>query len=282
MQLKARPLLLNTLLAAGDDGQTVRAAIASCRLFGIRENSVRVALVRLAAEGLIESAGRGTYRLGRRAQALARDVATWRTAESRVRNWDGGWIVVHVGALGRSDRVALRSRNRALALLGLRELDRGLHVRPDNLVGGVDEARARLLKLGLDETASVFVATGFDPERDVRARALWDGKALTRTYRTTRLQLERWLARADSLAPDAAAREAFLLGNDAIRLLVFDPLLPAPLVDVDERRAFAAAVRRHEEVGRAAWRRLRLAPGIGNVAQPHSFDSELLAAGTRP
>jgi phenylacetic acid degradation operon negative regulatory protein len=282
VKLSARNLILNTLLAAGGRGQTVREAIASCALFGIRENSVRVALVRLAAEGLIETAGRGKYRLGRRATPLARDVATWRKAEDRVRDWSGGWITVHVGALGRSNRATLRSRNRALALLGLRELDRGLYVRPDNLAGGVGEVRGRLRKLGLDDAAAVFVGTGFDPEREARARKLWDGKALTQAYRTTRRKLDRWLAHAGSLAPEAAARDAFLLGNDAIRLLVFDPLLPAPLVDVDERRAFAAAVLRHEAAGRTVWGRLRLTPGGGDVSPPHSFEFEPLAAHTRP
>jgi phenylacetic acid degradation operon negative regulatory protein len=279
--LKARSLILNTLLAAGDTGQTVRQAIASCGLFGIRENSVRVALVRLAAEGLIESTGRGAYRLGTRGVALARDVATWRTAESRVRAWDGGWIAAHVGALGRSNRAALRSRDRALALLGLRELDPGLYVRPDNLSGGVEIARTRLRRLGLEEAAAIFIATGFDPSREARARGLWDGKALTRNYRATRQKLERWLAGAASLRPDVAAREAFLIGNDAIRTLVFDPLLPAPLVDVDERRALGAAVLRHDEAGRAMWQRLGLAPIRMEVAQPHSFDLDTLPARSR-
>jgi len=281
VKLTARNLILNTLLAAEGHGQTVREAIATCALFGIRENSVRVALVRLAADKLIEATGRGTYRLGRRATALARDVATWRTAEARVRDWNGGWITVHVGALGRSNRVALRARNRALALLGLRELDRGLYVRPDNLLGGVGEVRGRLRKLGLDDAAAVFVATGFDSDREARARTLWDGTALTQSYRSTSRKLERWRTRAGSLAPEVAAREAFLLGNDAIRLLVFDPLLPEPLIDGSERRAFAALVLRHEEAGRALWRRLRLTPGSGDIAPPHSFDFEPLAALTR-
>jgi phenylacetic acid degradation operon negative regulatory protein len=281
VKLTARNLILNTLLAAEGRSQTAREAIASCALFGIRDNSVRVALVRLRADGLIETRGRGSYRLGRRARALALDVATWRTAESRVCDWSGGWITVHVGALGRSNRVALRSRNRALALLGLRELDRGLYVRPDNLFGGVVEVRARLRNLGLDDAAAVFVATGFDAQRDARARTLWDVSALTRAYRSTTRQLERWRTRAGSLAPEIAARDAFLLGNDAIRLLVFDPLLPEPLVDVGERRAFASVVLRHEEAGRAFWRGLRLTPGSGDVATPHSFDFEPLAALTR-
>lgn len=69
---------------------SARAAINACALFGIRENSVRVALVRLGATGIIEAAGRGTYRLGPKAAQLANDVASWRDIEQRVCDWHGG------------------------------------------------------------------------------------------------------------------------------------------------------------------------------------------------
>lgn len=281
MRFSPRSLILNLLLAAEERGQSARELIVGCALFGVRENSVRVALVRLAAEGLVEATRRGAYRLGPRAAALAADVATWREAETRVRNWDGGWVTAHVGALGRSDRVALRARDRALAMLGLRELDRGLYVRPDNLAGGVVSARDRLHKLGLDEAAAVFVAMGFDADREVRARGLWDGAALNRGYRATRVALERWRSRAGSLDVETAAREAYVLGNDAIRLLVFDPLLPAPLVDVGERRALATAVREHDRIGRELWRRLSLASAGGETTLPDSFETSALGAHTR-
>jgi phenylacetic acid degradation operon negative regulatory protein len=280
----ARSLILNLLLASAERGQSVRELIAACALFAIRENSVRVALVRLAADGLIEPEGRGAYKLGPRAAKLASDVATWRSAEDRVRDWTGDWIVAHVGALGRSNRVKLRSRDRALAMLGMREIERGLYVRPDNLAGGVEEVRSRLDKLGLDEDAAVFVARDFDQEREARARRLWDGDALTQAYRSTRLDLERWHAQADSLDAETAAREAYLLGNDAIRLLVFDPLLPEPLVNVEERRALAAAVLSHDQAGRTLWQRLRLARGSAGhgVAMPHSLQLAPHTAPTRP
>jgi len=281
---QTRSLILNLLLASDERGQSARELIASCALFAIRENSVRVALVRLTADGLIEPAGRGAYRLGPRAAVLADDVATWRSAEERVRDWTGGWTVVHVGTLGRSNRVKLRARDRALAMLGLRELERGLYVRPDNLAGGVEEVRSRLNRLGLDADAAVFVAMDFDAQREARARRLWDGEALTQTYRSTRLELERWQAQVESLDNETAAREAYLLGNDAIRLLVFDPLLPEPLVDVNERRALAAAVRSHDQVGRTLWRRLSLARDNADhaAAPPHSLQFAPHPAPTRP
>lgn len=254
---KPRSLILNLLLGGGGGPLSARAAVASCALFGLRENTVRVALVRLAAAGLVEAAGRGAYRLGPNAAQLAADVATWRSAGQRLRDWDGGWIAVHAGPLGRSDRAALRARDRALGLLGLRELDRGLYLRPDNLAGGVDAARERLFRLGLEPDAAVFVARGLDAGREARARALWDGAALDRGYHDTCRRLDEWLAHADGLELDVAAREAFLLGNEAIRQLVFDPLLPAPLVDAGARRRFIDAVVRFDAAGQAIWKRFQ-------------------------
>lgn len=262
-----RQLILNLLLAADDGEISARDAVASAALFGIRENSARVALARLAAGGLIEASGRGTYRLGPNGAGLAADVATWRMAEQRVKAWQGGWVAVHVAALGRSDRVALRARDRALALLGLCELDRGFFIRPDNLVGGVAGVRERLHKLGVEEDAVVFLASELDAAREKQARALWDGKALTKSYRQTRQKLEKWLQRAAALEPEVAARESFLLGNEAIRQLVFDPLLPEPLVDSGERHAFALAVQQFDRAGHEIWRRLWQAPAAPAAAR---------------
>jgi phenylacetic acid degradation operon negative regulatory protein len=251
-----RHLLLNLLTAADDQSLSARDAIAACALFGITENSVRVTLVRLAAAGLIEAAGRGSYRLGPNATGLAADVAGWRQAEQRLRDWNGDWVAVHVGNLGRSDRTALRVRDRALALLGLCELERGLYLRPDNLLGGVGAVRDRLYKLGLDSDAAVFRLADLDPARDARARGLWDGEALNRRYRDITQRLDAWLAKADALEPEAAARESYLLGNDAIRHMVFDPLLPEPLVDTAARRACADLVQHFDRAGHDIWRQL--------------------------
>ena len=251
---RPRQLVLRLLLGAGGTPLTARDAVRACALFGIPANGVRVALARLAAASLVEPVERGAYRLGPGASTLAADVAAWRDANARLRDWDGDWIAVHVGALGRSNRVALRTRGRALGLLGLREFDRGLHLRPENLAGGVAAVRDRLMRLGLERDAAVFRAGGFDAGHERRARALWDGKALERGYRATRARLERWLANAPRLDLDTAARESFLLGDEAIRRLVFDPLLPRPLVDEQERAAFVDAVTRFDAAGQAIWK----------------------------
>ena len=89
-----RKLILNLLLAAEGTPLSAADAVRACGFFGIRENSVRVALVRLSAEGLLTSAGRGAYQLGPGALNLAHVLASWRQAESLVRDWQGGWIMV--------------------------------------------------------------------------------------------------------------------------------------------------------------------------------------------
>ncbi|RZI84805.1 MAG: PaaX family transcriptional regulator [Rubrivivax sp.] len=253
MSLTAKNLTLDLLLAAGSEPLPVRHLLAAAALFGIPANNLRVALARLSSDGMIESVGRGTYQLTASANELAADVATWRSACERVRPWQGGHVTVNCGALGRSDRAALRHRERALNMLGLKELDRGLFVRPDNLQGGIDEVRRRLYTLGLERDASVFVATDFDSERNARLHALWDGTALNDAYGRLESQLAEWTARAHQLTIEDAARESYLLGRKAIRQVVFDPLLPAPLVDVDARQRFVHAVLAFDQLGRGIW-----------------------------
>lgn len=261
-------LILNLLLAAGGEPLSASDAVASCQLFGIRENSVRVALVRLNAAGLIESVGRGAYRLGPQAATLAADIASWRHAEQRVCDWDGSWLMVSTAGLRRSDRAALRLRERALALAGFETLAPELHVRPDNLVGHAEGARHRLQQLGLDPDAHVFVARDLAPELDQRARQLWADKHLDQSYARTRHKLDAWLQGADQLELETAARESYVLGNEAIRQLVFDPLLPHPLVDANARSDFLKAVIAFDAAGHRIWQ--RLLPSLRGDAAPPS------------
>jgi phenylacetic acid degradation operon negative regulatory protein len=222
-------------------------------VFDISEPSARVALTRLSAAGLIESAGRGSYRLGCSAQTVAREVGSWRDVERKVRAWNGTYVCAHVEAAVALDRAEAKRRLRALHLVGLRELGRGLWIRPDNLEGSVDAIRERLARLGAAVT--VFAAQGFDAETEARIPGLWDRKKLDLSYRKSRELLTGWLEQASALDDEAAARESFLLGGAAIRQIVFDPLLPSPFVDTAARRAFVDTMRSFDRVGRSIWQR---------------------------
>ncbi|WP_105027997.1 hypothetical protein [Limnobacter sp. SAORIC-690] len=83
----AKSLILDLLLASKGRPLSAKQAIAACGIFDISVNNTRVALVRLSAEGLIESAGRALYQLTDDAHTLADDVAAWRTRSTRVRPW---------------------------------------------------------------------------------------------------------------------------------------------------------------------------------------------------
>jgi len=255
MKLNAKHLILDLLLAS-EDALSARDAIAACQLFALSENSVRVALTRLSAEGLIEAAERGSYQLSATALELAGDIATWRTAEQRMRAWLGGYLVVFSAGLGRTDRTALRKRERALHLLGFKELEKGLHIRPDNIEDNIDSVRKRLYSLGLERDAAVFSAHDFEPSQQLQIRNLWDSEALNTRYRQLHQQMSTWLERVTTLEPEAAARESFLLGSKAIRQVVFDPLLPEPFIDSAARHAFIDMVRHFDHVGHTIWRQI--------------------------
>ncbi len=261
--MNTKRLILNLLLAAGSEPLPVRSIVAAGELMGVSGNNVRVTLARLGADSLVESVGRGEYRLGEAGAALASEVAGWRERLGLLRRWRGGYLAVACGGLGRSDRSALRRRERALELTGFKALEGDLWLRPDNLVGGATRMRERLLRLQLtagqapvEARAPVFRTTDWSDEDQQRLRELWDVAEIERGYRETRARLEQWLRGAQRLTPQVAARQSFLLGDAALRLWVFDPLLPEELVDPELRREFVACVVRFDEAGQRIWRTL--------------------------
>jgi phenylacetic acid degradation operon negative regulatory protein len=260
----------------------VRALVAAAGLFGIGENSLRVALARLLAGGMIERDERGEYRLGRRAAAVQQQVRFWRRIEDRVRGWDGGWIGVHTGALRRESRSTLERRRRALRFLGFRELVPGLEVRPDNLSASLEALRRELAELGLPTVAPVFAIARIDASSDVAARALWDGNALVAEYRRSRAELASSEARLPGLSTRESMVESFLLGGRVIRQIVLDPLLPEPIVSAAERRDLVAAMRRYDKLGHACWRaffaQYRLTSMRAPVHSDAAHDAEAIPA----
>ena len=253
MRPTAKSLILDLLSTLRRGSMPVRALVAAGSFFGIEENALRVALTRLLARGLVERDERGQYRAGSRAGALDRWIKRWRALDQAVRPWDGTWVA----ALGITARTADRGSRgeplRALRFLAFRELVPGVHVRPDNLAGGVAGLRGQLSALGLAPSVLVTALHELDRLTEARARRLWDVRALRRTYREARAALTASEARLPRIPPREAMVESFLLGGRSIRQLVLDPLLPESLVPAAEREALVAAMRRYDRVGRASW-----------------------------
>jgi phenylacetic acid degradation operon negative regulatory protein len=251
VHLTAKSFILDLLSTLGGRSMPVRALVAAAGLFGIEANSLRVGLARLLAAGTVERDERGEYRLGEKAQAVQHQVVSWRRLEEHVRPWRGGWIGVHAGDLNRAHR---RRSERAFRFFGFRELAPGFEVRPDNLALTLPELRHELVALGVPQRTPVFVITELDEHSQTGARSLWDTRALVAEYRRSCAELAESEERLPKLPASQAMVESFLLGGRVIRQLVLDPLLPEPIVDVAERRALLAAMRRYDKLGHACWR----------------------------
>lgn len=252
--MKPRPksVVLDLLSTLKGHSAPVRFLVAAAGVFGIDSNATRVAITRLLAAGLIERDERGAYRTGAAAAPILKRLNSWRRLETRTREWDGTWIGAAPEACCCSKdarAVALR----ALGFTGMREFAPGLWLRPDNLEGGLTAAREALRSLGLPEGVPVFTLRDFDAAGEARARALWDAEAVGRQYRSLAAELERSAAKLLQMDERRAMAECFLLGGEAIRLIVLDPLLPDAIVPTAERDNLVRATIAYDEIGRRCW-----------------------------
>lgn len=249
----AKSLILDLLLAFEGQPLSAKQAIAACRIFDISVNNTRVALVRLSAEGLIESAGRAMYQLSTDAHRLADDVASWRSRSQRLRPWNGDYVILQAEKLTRSEAKAKRARERALQMTGFQPLNDSLYVRPNNIEESVEALRQRLHKLGLEPETLVFQASQFSSEIESSLIKKWNPAELGNTYANLSAKMATWLSRHRELEVEVAARESFILGGSAIKHVVYDPFLPSEWIDVSQRERFIDMVHRVDAAGKKIW-----------------------------
>ncbi len=253
--LTPKALLLDLLRVARPASVPVQALVGVGKLFGLTGNALRVALTRLSARGLVESDERGSYRLAPSSDPVSEHVEAWRLGEARTTLWDGEWLAASLPRGG--GRTARRHSVRALGMLGFAEGLDGLHVRPDNLRGGVARVREQLGALGLEDRSELFTARGFDAALVERwTRKLWPLARLERSYATTLGALERSARRVIGLPLERAVVETFRVGGNAIRVLATDPLLPDAILRSHKRRALTHAMLAYDRLGREVWARL--------------------------
>ena len=249
----APDLILDLLVAHGG----TLPVLALCRagsLMGIGQSAVRVGLTRLAGQGKIVRGARGCYALNLSGPALARDVDDWGHKGSQTAAWRGHWLAVQDAGVLRSDKTAWRRHSLALELRGLAPFQPGLHVRPDNLKGGVTAVRTQLLDLGLSPQALVFRLAGLDPARQAAACKLWKVDALLAEYRRLQKALEQSGTRLKKLKLENAVRESLLLGRAVIAQLIRDPLLPPELMPPEARLALVRTMQSYQREALALWR----------------------------
>ncbi len=229
---------------------SVPGLVRGGELLGVSPNALRVALSRLAASGELVVEGRGQYALSEARQRAVAHVRTFRTGFAARVPWKGGFIGVLTADLPRRNPTLVRRRERALELVGLRAYRHGLYVRPDNLEGGRAVVAAHLSRLGLDDAATV-IGVSIDQVHEVEA--LYDVRA--DTSRAAALETRvRTLLREFRRPKHTLAAKSFFLGDEVLRFLARDPLLPESMADPAARRALAEAMSALDETAYALWR----------------------------
>lgn len=253
--MKPKHLIVNLLFAA-DEPVSSQVLVEVCRLFGITQNNARVTLARLTADKLVEAPRRGYYRLGEGAIPAVGVLNDWPNHEAQVCDWHNDWIGVFIGALGRTDRTGLRRRMRVLNLAGFEELEQGLFIRPNNLKGGVETLRKRLYQLGLESQARVFRLDSFSDAEQQQAITLWDVDALTALYQQECDDMQQWMANADQLTVEEGARQSFVMGDEVLRNIAYDPMLPSEMIDTELRAKRVAMMVEYDRVGKSYFYKL--------------------------
>lgn len=248
------PTLILDLLVGGGRAMTAEAICRAGALMGVADATMRVSLTRLKAAGKVHCHARGLYRITPAAHPLREAVIQLHRKRMQCRPWIlGDWIAIHDAAVSKADRTAYRHHLLALALLGFSELRAGLHVRPDNFVGGVKGRLNRLRALGLADQAFGFRLSRLEGGFEAQARALWDVEALIRTDQRFLAALETRGAASGRIPLDAVVRESLLLGRMVIAHLVRDPLLPPQLMAGAARERLLSEMTSHQAQARSLW-----------------------------
>lgn len=206
VQLSARSVLLSVLLGAHPAWATPAVLVDLTAGFGIKEQTLRVTLTRMAAAGDLVRSADG-YQLSDR--LLDRQRRQDAALHPVTRGDDGSWLTAVITATGAGarSRAALRGALRDARFGELRE---GVWLRPDNLAAELPEifdGRVRVLRARDGDQAGL-------------AALLWDLPTWAATGRTLLVQMAE--------AEDVPAR--FVLAAAIVRHLLTDPVLPAALL----------------------------------------------------
>jgi phenylacetic acid degradation operon negative regulatory protein len=258
--MPSAPDLILDLLVADGGMLTVQALCRAGALFRIGESAIRVGLTRLSGEDKIRRCGRGCYAFNRLGPQLSRTVHDWQHKATQAVPWNLDWLAVHDAGVLRSEKTAWRQHSLAMALRGFVAFQPGLHIRPNNLSGGLTVERIQLQALGLSPQALTFRLVDPDEERRKAAWSLWDVRSLEARYRLLQTGIEKSRRELDVKKPEVAVRESLLLGRAVIGDLIRDPLLPPQLMSATTRIALVKATTIYQRKARALWRQWLTAP----------------------
>nr|WP_278357038.1 PaaX family transcriptional regulator C-terminal domain-containing protein [Acinetobacter lwoffii] len=250
-KLNARHLVLDLLYASQNSTASIKQMLCAADLLSISHNSLRVAVARLNQENIIQAVERGVYQLLEKKFDTSFISLNKHPNMQMATAWNGKYVLVYTGALGRVDRTALSKREKALGYYGFQEMEQNVFIRPDNLMLSLTELKTAAIQFGLDPDARFFQVSQLESETEVRD--LWDIEELHQTYHAVQRDINDWFENYQNLTLADAAKSAFYLGKSALFSLRADPLLPAEWIDTDARQQFELAVRKIEKQGQLLW-----------------------------
>ncbi len=252
-QPSAVQVTLALLGAARDEPLTTAMLIAAGDVLGLSSNSMRIALSRLTSSEDVITKSRGVYELSKSRKESFERVRRYRTAFAQRTKWSGGFLGVLTADLPRRNATLVRRREHALELTGFRPLTHGLFIRPDNL--GRDSVTAQLQRLGLDESAELIGVT-LDDRQLEKAQRAWPMKADQQRAVVLTQKIRALLPVMSRRPPREVAAQSFWLGDEVLRFLARDPLLPEQWADPAPRRTLAELMSELDERGQQVWRSL--------------------------
>lgn len=253
----AKRLILSVLSQPNLYETHIRQLVRWGGLFDHEPATIRVTAGRLTKQGLLENTDRGIYRTGKAGEALQKTAAAWTSILDRIGEWDRQWLCIHTAHLGRSDKTALRARERAFRLMGFEQLVPGLWCRPANLTEQTSVSLNRLIALGLERGAVLLYMKEANICSEVDVFALWPRERLEAQYRKMIDLLEASQLRLEQLDMGPAMRESFLVGEHVIRQINADPLLPKEMIDISLREQMVATMQSYDAYCHPLWVQFR-------------------------
>ncbi|HYR78903.1 MAG TPA: hypothetical protein VEO55_02800 [Candidatus Dormibacteraeota bacterium] len=249
--IKPRSAILDLLSPRGRRPISAAAIVEACALFGISSNNARVALARLVADGRLDKVGPASYALSEDAEYFNRRVLGWSQIDKLEKGWNAKWTMVH---LQRPPSTRTREyARRAYRFARVAEVNPTLAVRPDNLRLDHYDIRDTLITFGLEGPFFVSCADVDDYVAEQWVMNLWHADRLRAAHNRMAARIEASLVRLGRVPFEKALVESFIVGGEAIRALVLDPLLPEIFMPGRERNFVLKLMRAYDQVGRMLW-----------------------------
>lgn len=252
--LTPKNIIVDLLRMTRQRSVSSKSLVDTGELFGFNANAIRVTLTRLVSSGILESDTRGYYRMAKKTDPISSYIEDWRIGEERrTDTWNPQtWLMCH---LPKKPQRSARARSlKALRFLGFREGLDNLWVRPANLQYEFAEIDSLLQHLGLEPAANLMRS---DQQRkgtiERWQHQLWNTKALNYGYREGIRKTEQSLKNLPKLSNREAMTETFIVGGEAIHILVKDPWLPDEIFTTEEREKLHKLMLHYDEVGREIW-----------------------------